>query len=495
MRSPLRSFALLSLLLAALLPSNASGALKLGVAEDAAKGMDDGGAAMFQQMRGVGMSVIRMSVFWDETRPTEITERAALDRAMPQARGKGVQVILSIVPLHGNGVTQTPNGYDLFARFCLLVAQRYPYVRDFIIGNEPNQPRFWRPQYDASGKRVGPATYLYALIRARDTLKAYDPTLHVIGVGLSPRGNDDAKATSNASTSPVMFIHDLGVAYRASARNAPFVDDVNFHPYPNPQSAADPPTKGLQWPNAGAPNLDRLQQAWWDAFHGTAQPTFQESGARASSSSASAGGFVQWVFDESGWQTYTSNLAAYTGSENTQTVDENTQAQYYAELIGRYSCDPRVQMLLFFHWIDESDRDRLQTGLVRADGTFKPAYAIVRSALDAGCATGQVQWAHTTGVLGASVSWKSSPAGAFTVKAEENFSYTANVVSPLNGSSKGWATPVGSVRGDGNAYWSVPVKFRGVPLKRGRLYQYTVTLRSTTNPERTTVLTGKPFRR
>jgi hypothetical protein len=177
MRSPLRSFALLSLLLAALLPSNASGALKLGVAEDAAKGMDDGGAAMFQQMRGVGMSVIRMSVFWDETRPTEITERAALDRAIPQARGKGVQVILSIVPLHGYGVTQTPNGYDLFAKFCLLVAQRYPYVRDFIIGNEPNQPRFWRPQYDASGKRVGPATYLYALIRARDTLKAYDPTL------------------------------------------------------------------------------------------------------------------------------------------------------------------------------------------------------------------------------------------------------------------------------------------------------------------------------
>ena len=492
MRSPLRSFALFSLLLAALMPSSASGALKLGVAEDAAKGMDDGGAAMFQQMRGAGMSVIRMSVFWDETRPTEITERAALDRAIPQARGKGIQVVFSIVPLHGNGVTQTPNGYDLFAKFCLLVAQRYPYVRDFIIGNEPNQPRFWRPQYE-SGKRVGPATYLYALIRARDTLKAYDPTLHVIGVGLSPRGNDDAKATSNASTSPVMFIHDLGVAYRAAARNAPFVDDVNFHPYPNPQSAADPPWKGLQWPNAGAPNLDRLQQAWWDAFHGTAQPTFQETGARTSSTGA--GGFIQWVFDESGWQTYTSNLAAYTGSENTQTVDESTQAQYYAELIGRYSCDPRVQMLLFFHWIDESDRDRLQTGLVRADGTFKPAQAIVRSALDAGCATGPVQWAHTSGVLGAGVSWKSSPAGAFTVRAEEDFSYTANVVSPLNGSSKGWATPVASVRGDGNAYWSVPVKFRGVTLKRGRLYQYTVTLRSTTNPERTIVLTGRPFRR
>jgi hypothetical protein len=487
----LRSLALLGLLVAALLPVHASAALKLGVAEDAPKGMDDGGSAMFQQMRTVGMSVVRMSVFWDETRPTQIVEKAALDRALPQARGRGVQVILSIVPKHGNGVTQTPNGYNLFAQFCVQVAQRYPYVKDFIIGNEPNQPRFWRPQYDANGKQVAAATYLYALIRARDELKAYDPSIHVIGVGLSPRGNDDGKAPSNASTSPVMFIRAHGDAYRASARNAPFVDDVNFHPYPNPQSAGDPPAKGLQWPNAGPPNLDRLQQAWWDAFHGTAQPTFQENGLRALSV---AGGSVQWVFDESGWQTYTSNLAAYTGSENTQTVDENTQAQYYAEMVGRYSCDPRVQMLLFFHWIDESDRDRLQTGLVRADGTFKPAQATVRSALGAGCATGPVQWAHTLGVVGSSVTWKSSPAGVFAVSAEEDFTYTANIVSLLKGAAKGWGTPIASVRGGGNAYWKAPVKFPRVKLKRGR-YQYTVTLRSTTNPERATVLTSKPFAR
>src|ERR671935_2385671 len=104
MRFPLRTLLLLALLLA--LPAPASAALKFGVAEDAPKGMDDGGAAMFQQMRGVGMSVDRISVFWDETRPAEITERAALDRAIPQARGKGIQIIFSIVPLHGNGVTQ-----------------------------------------------------------------------------------------------------------------------------------------------------------------------------------------------------------------------------------------------------------------------------------------------------------------------------------------------------------------------------------------------------
>ena len=477
-------------LVALVLPSVASATLKLGVAEDAPKGMDDGGAAMFQQMRGIGMSVVRMTVFWDETNPTAIVEQPHLDRALAAARANGVQVLLSIMPRRPTGVTGTPNGYDLFAQYCVLVAQRYPYVRDFIIGNEPNQPRFWQPQFDQRGRRVAAATYLYALIRARDSLKSYDPTLHVIGVGLSPRGNDAAHAKSNGSTSPVMFIHDLGVAYRAAARKAPFVDAVNFHPYPNPSSADDPPSKGLRWPNAGVPNLDRLQQAWWDAFHGTGQPLFMENGPRASGT----GPYVQWVFDESGWQTYTSNFAAYAGAENTSTVSEETQAQYYAEIIGRYSCDPRVAMLLFFHWIDEADRDRLQSGLVRADGTFKASYYTVQAARDAGCATGTTTWSHTTGVVGADATWQPTPAGAFSLAADEDFTYVASAVSLLKGATKGWGIPVAAGRGVGHAYWSVPVKLTGAPLKPGR-YQYLVTVRSTTNPERVTVLTSPPFAR
>jgi hypothetical protein len=28
--------------------------------------------------------------------------------------------------------------------------QRYPYVRKVIIGNEPNQPRFWQPVWNGS---------------------------------------------------------------------------------------------------------------------------------------------------------------------------------------------------------------------------------------------------------------------------------------------------------------------------------------------------------
>ena len=86
-----------------------------------------------------------------------------------------------------------------------------------MIGNEPNQPRFWLPQFSDTGKPLAAAQYLPVLAASYDALKAVDPTINVIGVGLSPRGNDQPLAKSNRSRSPVRFLHDLGVAYRASA--------------------------------------------------------------------------------------------------------------------------------------------------------------------------------------------------------------------------------------------------------------------------------------
>ena len=143
-----------------------------------------------------------------------------------------------------------------------------------------------------------------------------------------------------------MFIHDLGVAYRAAARKAPFLDAVNFHPYPNPN-----PSSGADAPSVGCAGRTR-------AFR-TSTACSRRGGTRSTGPANRS-------------SRRTANFAAYSGSENTSTVSEDTQARFYSEIIGRYSCDPRVSTLLFFHWIDESDRDRLQTGLVRADGTFKP---------------------------------------------------------------------------------------------------------------------------
>ena len=98
-----------------------------------------------------------------------------------------------------------------------------------------------------------------------------DPAIQVVGIGLSPRGNDKPKAKSNVSTSPVRFLRALGAWYRASGRTRPLMDSFSFHPYPN--RATDPLDRGYGWPNAGFVNLDRIKLALWDAFNGTAQPT------------------------------------------------------------------------------------------------------------------------------------------------------------------------------------------------------------------------------
>ena len=54
------------------------------------------------------------------------------------------------------------------------------------------------------------------------------------------------------------------------------MDELSFHPHPNADT--DQLETGYSWPNAGIPNLARIKQAVWDAFFGTAQPTFEEAG-------------------------------------------------------------------------------------------------------------------------------------------------------------------------------------------------------------------------
>ena len=55
------------------------------------------------------------------------------------------------------------------------------------------------------------------LAAAYDAIKAVNKSDFVWGVGLSPRGNDQPGASSNASMSPVRWIAALGKAYRGSA--------------------------------------------------------------------------------------------------------------------------------------------------------------------------------------------------------------------------------------------------------------------------------------
>ena len=314
----------------------------------------------------------------------------------------------------------------------------------------------------------------------------------MIGLAVSPKG-DDRPGSARNTISPVRFIKAVGDAYRKSKRTKPIMDNVALHPYPffNP----DPPEKGAAWPNVSVANLDRAQQAFWDGFNGTAQPTFQESGLSGTQASAPA---VRWILDEAGWQTDTRGLPGYFGSENTPPVDEATQARYYKSIVQRFACDSRVAALFFFHWIDEADRDRLQSGLVRANRAVKPAANMVRDAIGDGCTAGQVAWRHTMTVDGASATWKPKNGFLFTAKAFEEATFVAKAtpkkIAVKRAKLLGQKLKAVTVKGTLKAYVGTGVKFKGIKFANSGNYTYNVKITAALNAKRTVTLKTKKIK-
>src|SRR5216110_777293 len=370
-----RITAVLASACAALALTGAASSTTFGVADDAGKYAEDGGAGFFTMLTQLGMTENRIAVFWDPSQPNTIVDQAFLDRSISQAQRRSIDLMFAIYPLKARALVDTPNGIQLFAQYAARVAERYPYVRKIICLNEGNQPRFHQPQFDDAGNGISGYVQEQAMAACYDALKAVDPGIDVIAFGLSPRGNDDFEAPSNVSHSPIRFQKEVGDAYRQSGRTKPIADDLSVHCYPNANTEA--PSVGYLWPKVGCVNLDRFKQAWWDAFHGTGQPLFREAGH------AGPGPFVRVYVDEVGYQTRIApdKAGLYTGAENVPTIDEATQASYYSQLIAMMACDPNVALLNFFHAVDETSLPAWQSGMVLADGTHRASYAAVRKAI------------------------------------------------------------------------------------------------------------------
>jgi hypothetical protein len=459
---------------AALALAGAASSTTYGVADDAGKYAEDGGAGFFTMLTDLGMTENRIAVFWDPARPTTIVDQAFLDRSIPQAMARGIEVIFSIYPLKARALVDTPNGVQLFAQYAAKVAQRYPYVRKVICLNEGNQPRFHQPQFDDAGTGISGFVQEQAMAACYDALKSVDPGITVIAFGLSPRGNDDFDAPSNVSHSPIRFLKEVGEAYRASGRTKPIADDVSIHCYPNQNT--DAPSLGYQWPKVGCVNFDRFKQAWWDAFHGTAQPLFREAGQ-------SGGPFVRIYVDEVGYQAKIApdKSGLYTGAENVPLLDEATQGQYYAELIEMMACDPNVALLNFFHAVDETALPAWQSGLVLPDGTRRASFAAVKAAIHANqlCRGKSVEWRHTGSVVGARATFHKLPR-SFTIRAAEGFTYDVKISRPASTRKLTGAS--------GQAEAARDLLFKLPKLGSGS-FRVSVTLRAETNPSRLVTFT------
>jgi hypothetical protein len=376
-----------ALSVALLARASVGSAAEIGANDDSAKFAADSGAALYGRMAALGLRQTVIGVRFVPSESVVIQDKPLLDRSIAKAGAAGLRVVLAAYPYPPREIEAGLGSPSLFASYVGVLASIYPQVKQFVIGNEPNQPAFWRPQFDAAGNNVSAEAFGPYLAAAYDTLKSVNPDISVVGVGLSPRGNDRPNAKNNISTSPVRFLRSLGAWYRRSGRTRALMDAFSFHPYPN--EATDPLERGYAWPNAGFVDLDRVKQALWDAFHGTAQPTTVEG--------------LKLHLDEVGWQVDTSGRAGYQGRENVKVTNEATQAAIYDQLIREAACDPDVASLSFFGFRDDGLRTGFQAGLERADGSARPSAAAVQAAIGASCAGSLREWAPGADVVGTDV--------------------------------------------------------------------------------------------
>ena len=211
--------------------------MMVGAADDVAKTPDAAFAKSEMDLAKLaGLDSIRVTQTWVKGQTTlGPSDQLTLGNAVTAAQFSGLRLVLSLYP-YGSSVTPlTDQDRTDFAAFVVDVARRFPYVHDFIIGNEPNLNRFWLPQFGPNGEDVAAPAYEQLLATTYDALKALRPHSTIYGGALAPRGVDKP-GTGRDTHSPTAFIADLGTAYRAGGRAVPIMDAFAFHPYPENSS-------------------------------------------------------------------------------------------------------------------------------------------------------------------------------------------------------------------------------------------------------------------
>jgi hypothetical protein len=341
----------------------------VGALEDSYKQPDpaaaDAGVAL---VSGAGFNALGMTTAWTpgQAKPST-TELTVLRNVVAAAERRKIQVLLSIYAPRSRYAPSTDAAQQEFASYAATLARDLPYVRDFVVWNEPNLNGFWLPQFDASGKDVAAPAYTSLLARTYDALKAVSPRIIVVGGSLAPRGADNPNSPRHTQ-SPTAFIRDMGRAYRASARTKPIMDLFAIHPYLNKSSI--PPTQDHPTGTTlGIADYDKLVRLLGEGFDGTAQP-----GSKLRIAYTEFG--VQTTIPPGAVQPYT-NLQSPLGLD---AVPEVTQADYYRQALHLATCQSNVAGILFFHTRDEPDLNRWQSGLYYADGRPKTSLAAVKEA-------------------------------------------------------------------------------------------------------------------
>jgi hypothetical protein len=278
----------------------------------------------------LGVDMVRFTLRWNVIEARQ--GRYNWGRSDQVLRGLRTRAIVPVVTLvgvpgwanGGKGPAVAPARGLEFSMFASEAAKRYPFVRHWLIWNEPNLPRWLQP--------TNPGTYVRRLLNpAYAAIKKANRRARVAGGVTGPRGNA-------GGMSPVDWLRGMR---RAGAK----LDAYAHHPHPGGRT--ETPSSGGCW-GASCKTITLANL-----------PLLQRSVKRA------WGSRVRIWLTEWGYQTNPPDR--FFG------VPFRLQAEYIGEAARRVYRARGVDMLIQFLYQDEPQTDRFQSGLFTSRGHAKPS--------------------------------------------------------------------------------------------------------------------------
>jgi hypothetical protein len=321
-------------------PAHAAPGVQFGLTDDA--WLTDGPGTLSSrlgQLQSLGVQLVRFTLNWNQIAKLQPANAASpndpaydwssVDPVVAGLRTRDIGVVLQLVGTPswangGHGTNYAPTSASSFSAFAHAAALRYPWVKRWLIWNEPNQVRWLRP--------TSAATYTTRLLNpAYTAIHAAIPGAQVGGGVTAPRG-------SSGGVSPVAWIAGMHAAH---AR----LDAYAHNPYPLNPRIETPLTGGCNYCSTlTMGTLPRLERLVVRDF-----------------------GRARIWLTEYGYQT--------NPPDRLLGVSPTLQARYVGEADYQAYRTPRVDMLIQYLYRDEPDVSRFQSGLETVTGAHKLAYA------------------------------------------------------------------------------------------------------------------------
>jgi hypothetical protein len=321
-------------------PAGAAPGIQFGLTDDAWLANGPGTlASRLTELQTLGVQVVRFTLDWNQiakARPADATDPndpaydwSAVDPVIDGLRSHGIGVLLQLLgtPAWANGglpSNYAPTSGSSFAAFARAAALRYPWVKRWLIWNEPNQGRWLRP--------TKPSIYVTRLLNpAYIAIHAAIPGAQVGGGATAPRG-------VTGGVSPVAWIAGMHAAH---AR----LDAYAHNPYPLDPKRETPFSGGCSYcQTLTMATLKRLESLVAKDF-----------------------GRARIWLTEYGYQT--------NPPDKLLGVTQSLQARYIGEGDFQAYRTARVDILMQYLYRDEPDVARFQSGLVTLANKHKLSYA------------------------------------------------------------------------------------------------------------------------